>query len=183
MGGRDKALMTLAGEPLLAHAVARLAPQVASLALSANGDASRFARFDLPVLADNALDQGPLAGILAGLDWAAAQGAEHLVTVAVDTPFFPCDLVPRLLLAAEIGGAAAAIAESHGRAHPTFALWPVGAASAVREALGQGERKLMVQEALTTAARATWDDILDPFFNINTEADLATAKVYLKDSA
>ena len=102
MGGVDKAMLPLGGKTLLDHVIARLDPQVGSLALNANGDASRFRRYPMPVIGDS-VDGfvGPLAGVLAGLDWAAAQGAETIVTVAADTPFFPFDLVPRLLLAAE----------------------------------------------------------------------------------
>ena len=126
MGGADKALLPLAGRPLLAHVADRFEPQVERLALSANGDPARFAAFSFPVLADaDDARLGPMAGLLAGLDWLAAMGGTHLATVSVDTPFLPCDLVPRLLLAGqETGGFA--IAESQGRAHPTCGLWPLG---------------------------------------------------------
>ena len=102
MGGGDKGLLQLGGATLLDHVIDRLSPQVAELALNANGDPARFAAYGLPVLADNISEfPGPLAGVLAGLDWAAARGAEAIVTAAADTPFFPCDLVPQLLLASE----------------------------------------------------------------------------------
>ncbi|WP_169306072.1 molybdenum cofactor guanylyltransferase [Sulfitobacter sp. 15WGC] len=102
MGGGDKGLLPLGQGTLLSSVIDRLEPQVAGLALNANGDAARFADLGLPVLADSIEGfAGPLAGVLAGLDWAAEQGAESIVTAAADTPFFPCDLVPRLLLAAD----------------------------------------------------------------------------------
>ena len=102
MGGGDKGLLQLGGQSVLGHVIERLTPQVDRVALNANGDAARFAGLKLPVLPDS-IDgfAGPLAGVLAGLDWAAEQGADTIVTAAADTPFFPCDLVPQLLLASE----------------------------------------------------------------------------------
>ena len=98
-------LLPLGGGTILSHVIARLAPQVADIALNANGDPARFAHLQLPVIPDSiAGSAGPLSGVLAGLDWAATQGATHIVTAAADTPFFPCDLVPQLLLAAERAG-------------------------------------------------------------------------------
>ena len=91
LGGADKALLPLAGRPLLGWLLPRLAPQVDALAISANGDPARFAAFGLPVLPDPVVDQGPLSGLLAGLDWAAGQGAQALLTVPADTPFIPLD--------------------------------------------------------------------------------------------
>ena len=142
MGGGDKALLEINGETLLDHVSARLAPQVAKLALTANGDATRFARFNLPVLADSIEGfAGPLAGILAGLDWAAEQGAESIVSVAADTPFFPCDLVPQLLLASEGMANPLALAATKDGRHPTFGLWPVALRDDLRVALNDGLRK------------------------------------------
>jgi molybdopterin-guanine dinucleotide biosynthesis protein A len=102
MGGGDKGLLPLGGRSIMSHVIDQISPQVAGVALNANGDAARFDQFGLPVLADS-IDGfvGPLAGVLAGMDWAASQGGDHIVTVAADTPFFPPDLVPRLLLAGE----------------------------------------------------------------------------------
>ena len=126
MGGADKALLPLDGRPLLAHVADRFEPQVEGLALSANGDPARFSAFGLPVLTDaQGVRLGPMAGLLAGLDWLATTGGTHLATVSVDTPFLPCDLVPKLLLAGEATDGLA-IAESQGRAHPTCGLWPLG---------------------------------------------------------
>jgi molybdopterin-guanine dinucleotide biosynthesis protein A len=118
MGGADKALLRLAGQPLVTHAAERLEPQVERLALSANGDPARLAFTGLPVLADP-LGAGPLAGVLAALDWAAPLGADAVVSVPVDTPFLPGDLVPRLWLAGDGG---LAVARCGDRLHPTCAL-------------------------------------------------------------
>lgn len=186
MGGTDKAMVMLAGQPLLAHVIARLAGQVATLALSANGDAARFGRFGLPVLPDppGFLGEGPLAGVLAGLGWAQGQGARALVTVSVDTPFLPRDLVARLKAAAGTGlaGTGAAMATSGGRLHPTVALWPLTARTALAEALASGERRLRVvlAEAVTVAFDAA---PLDPFFNVNTPDDLARAETLCRAGA
>jgi molybdopterin-guanine dinucleotide biosynthesis protein A len=172
MGGADKAFLPLAGRPLIAQAIDRLGPQVAELAISANGDASRFATFALPVLPDVA-PLGPLAGVLAALDWAEGH-ADAVVTVAVDTPFFPCDLVPRLY---DAGNGDLAIATSAGRAHPTFAFWPVALRTGLRAALAQGEAKVM---RFTDSHHAAVADFAegppDPFWNLNTPADLAAAQ-------
>lgn len=177
MGGRDKALLPLAGRPLLAHAVERLGPQVAALALSANGDPARFAATGLPVLPDAERGQGPLAGLLAGLDWAAGMEADAVVTVAVDTPFFPCDLVPCLQLAAESAPQGTALAESAGAVHPTFGFWPVGLREDLRRHLAQGRRKLRDWPPARAAARAAFPAAAgDPFFNINGPEDLARAE-------
>ena len=190
MGGADKALLPLAGRPLVAHVAARLAPQLAGFALSANGMPERFAALlpGVPVLADpaEARGLGPLAGVLAGLDWAEAEGAQALVTVAVDTPFLPRDLVARLTAVAPPGGAACA--SSGGRLHYTCALRPVpGAAAALRAALATGMRRLRfgLEDALEVPfdARATShrgiETRIDPFGNLNTPEDLATAEVWI----
>lgn len=174
MGGVDKALMPLGGRPLLAHAVERLGPQVAQLAISANGDATRFAQFGLPVLPD-ARSAGPLSGVLAALDWATA--ADAVVSVPVDTPFFPCDLVPRLCLAA--GGVGLAMAQSGGHDHPTFALWPVALRGAMRAFLDSGAKPRVRDFAQAhDVQRANFDD-QGAFHNLNTLADLALAEARL----
>ncbi|MBN9890062.1 molybdenum cofactor guanylyltransferase MobA [Salipiger abyssi] len=181
MGGGDKASLMLGGQSLLSHAVERLEPQVAGLALNANGDPARFAATGLRVLSDPLSGHpGPLAGILAGLDWAAAEGGDTVVSVACDTPFFPCDLVPQLLLAAEGMGAPLALAASRGRRHPVFGLWPVSLRGALRAALERGERKVAAfAEAHGGREAAFPAPGLDPFFNINTPADLAEAEAVL----
>ena len=181
MGGGDKALLPLAGRPLLAHVLDRLTPQLGPLALSANGDRNRFAAFGLPVLADDEpAGAGPLAGLLAGLDWAATLGAAELVTAAVDTPFLPRDLVARLRAAA--GPAGIAIAAAPGGAgperHPTAGLWPVALRATLRADLAAGERRLGAWAAALGCALASFPDP-DAFFNVNTPADLARAEAML----
>ncbi len=177
MGGGDKGLLPLGDGTILDLVIARLNPQVAGLALNANGDPTRFERLGLPVLADGIAGfAGPLAGVLAGLDWAATQGATHIVTAAADTPFFPCDLVPRLQLAA--GDIGLALAATPGGRHPTFGLWPVALRDDLRVALTDGLRKVVLWTDRHHAATAEFPDDA-AFFNVNTPADLAQAKAML----
>ena len=171
LGGADKALQPLRGRPLARHLRDRLGPQVERLAISANGDASRLAFLGLPVLAD-AEPLGPLAGILAGLDWAAAEGAAALVSAPVDAPFLPCDLVPRLVLA---GGGGTALARSGGRDHAATALWPVDLREALRAHLAAGGRRVAAFADGAGAARADFADD-GAFRNLNTPDDLARAE-------
>lgn len=191
MGGGDKGLLELGGRPILHHVIDRLSPQVEGLALNANGDPARFAGFGLPVLPDSVPGfAGPLAGVLAGLDWAAGQGAEAIVTAAADTPFFPCDLVPCLQLASEEMAHPLALAATpdpeRGRVrHPTFGLWPVALREDLREALAGGLRKVVLwtdrhggREALFPVTGG-----MDPFFNVNTPEDLARAQAMLEGTA
>ncbi|WP_299723911.1 molybdenum cofactor guanylyltransferase MobA [uncultured Tateyamaria sp.] len=184
MGGGDKGLLTLGGDTLLGHVIARLDPQVAGLALNANGDAARFAGLGLPVIADSVHGfAGPLAGVLAGLDWAAEQGAESIVTAAADTPFFPCDLVPRLQLAAEGMNHPLALAATpdpgRGQArHPTFGLWPVALRNDLRAALESGVRKVVQWSDRHGAQLASFPDEA-AFFNVNTPDDLTRAEAML----
>jgi molybdopterin-guanine dinucleotide biosynthesis protein A len=180
MGGGDKCLLALDGRPLLAHVIDRLAPQVSRLALNANGDPARFAGFGLPVLADGVAGfPGPLAGVLAGLDWAAAEGAACIVTAAADTPFFPADLVARLQAAAGASGLALAATPDPVRGlsrHPTFGLWPVALREDLRAALHGGLRKVVLWTDAHGAGTALFDaGPPDPFFNVNTAEDLAQA--------
>ena len=174
MGGADKALIPLAGRPLIAHVIDRLEPQVERLGLSANGDPARLARFGLPVLPDQATSQGPLSGLLAALDWAAPLGATHLVTAPTDAPFLPPDLTPRLLLAGDL-----ALARSAGNDHPTFGLWPVTLRDALRAFLASGAKTSV--RAFADAHHAARADFPDDgaFTNLNTPQDLATAEARL----
>jgi molybdenum cofactor guanylyltransferase len=181
MGGGDKGLLPLGQGTLLSSVIDRLEPQVAGLALNANGDAARFADLGLPVLADSIEGfAGPLAGVLAGLDWAAEQGAETIVTAAADTPFFPCDLVPRLLLAADgmthpLALAATPDAKRGTARHPTFGLWPVALRDDLRSALAVGLRKVVLWTEKHDGREALFPDEA-AFFNVNTPEDLATAE-------
>jgi molybdenum cofactor guanylyltransferase len=180
MGGGDKALRRLGGRTLLERVIERLRPQVAALVLNANGDPARFAGLGLPVVADSVPDfAGPLAGVLAGLDWAAAHqpNCAFVASVATDAPFFPTDLVARLIQTLTESGADLACAASGGRAHPVFGLWPVRLRGDLRHALvTEGVRKVDVwtgRYRLATEAFPT--DPFDPFFNANRPEDLAAA--------
>jgi molybdopterin-guanine dinucleotide biosynthesis protein A len=175
MGGGDKGLLPLGDSTILAHVVARLEPQVASLALNANGDPARFQHLGLPVIADSIAGYaGPLSGVLAGLDWAAEQGASHIVTAAADTPFFPCDLVPQLMLAAENANSDIALARTPDGRHPTFGLWPTALRDDLRGALENGLRKVVLWTDKHGGATAHFAHDA-AFFNVNTPDDLAKA--------
>ncbi|MCV2892933.1 molybdenum cofactor guanylyltransferase MobA [Lentibacter sp. XHP0401] len=180
MGGGDKCLLPLGGAPMLERVIARLEPQVAELALNANGDSARFAGFGLPVVSDSVAGfAGPLAGVLAGLDWAASQGHESIVTAAGDTPFFPCDLVPRLLLAAEGMAHPLALACTPDGRQPTFGLWPVALRDDLRAALEGGLRKVVMWTDKHGGQMAEFDGAGEPFFNINTPEDLVKAEAMI----
>lgn len=181
MGGGDKGFRSVAGRRLIDHVIERLADQCAPLAINANGDPARFAEFGLPILPDSLPDHpGPLAGVLAGLDWAAGIGADAIVTVAADTPFFPHDLVVRLrAVAGPSGLALAASRDAEGRLwqHPTFGLWPVALRDDLRAALQGGLRKIVLWTERHGAGIAEFpSDPFDPFFNINTPEDIAEAE-------
>ena len=184
MGGGDKGMRMLGGQSLLARVEARLAPQVDQLALNANGDAARFADMGLPVIPDSIAGfAGPLAGVLAGMDWAASYGAETIVTAAADTPFFPCDLVPQLLLASEgmthrLVLAATPDAKRGTARHPTFGLWPVALRDDLREALEGGLRKVVLWTQEHGGREALFPQE-EAFFNVNTPEDLARAETML----
>jgi molybdopterin-guanine dinucleotide biosynthesis protein A len=186
MGGGDKGLLDLGGRPVLDHVLDRIEPQVAAVALNANGDARRFDHYKLPVLPDPVENHpGPLAGVLAGLHWAAANGGDRIVTVAADTPFFPADLVPRLLLAAERADAPIALAETKDGRHPTFGIWDVSLKDDLARALADGIRKIVTWTDGHGAVSAQFEahDGFDPFFNVNTPDDLDLARTMLKERA
>lgn len=181
MGGGDKGLLRLGGHSLIGHVIARLGPQCSCLAISANGDPDRFAGFGLPVLADSLPDRpGPLAGVLAGMDWAGGQGAAAVVSVAADTPFLPGDLVARLAASAgRLGCAVAASVDAGGAVHdhPVIALWPVALRGALRASLEKGERRVGGFLDLHHPGRASWPATPhDPFFNVNRPDDMARAR-------
>jgi molybdopterin-guanine dinucleotide biosynthesis protein A len=179
MGGADKSFALLAGRPLAAHVIKRLRPQVADLAINANGGPSRFAALGLPVIADTLPDYpGPLAGMLAGLRWAATRGFGRIATAPVDSPFLPGDLVERLAEAAKPD--VIALARSGGRLHPVFGLFPVGLADDLERFIRRGE-SLRVTDWLATQAVKTADFPSEPpaFFNVNTPEDLAITEQIL----
>ncbi len=181
MGGGDKGLREVGGRRLLDHVIERLGSQCAGLAINANGDPVRFAEFGLPVLPDSLPDHpGPLAGVLAGLDWAAKRGATAIVTAAADTPFFPADLVARLQEAAGSSGlclAGSPDGEGRLQRHPTFGLWPVALRDDLRTALTGGLRKIVLWTDAHGAGLARFESVtFDPFFNVNTPEDIETAE-------
>lgn len=173
MGGGDKCLQLLGRKPLLSHVITRLAPQVEALVLSVNGDVERFSEWNLPIVTDDiAGHPGPLAGILAGVVWAARHGASHIVSVPTDTPFLPADLVARLIREkTEI-----AVAASGDHTHFATALWPVSLQAAMEQALKDGVRRMEDFLRGRDAAVVRYDTAAgDPFFNINTPEDLIQA--------
>jgi molybdopterin-guanine dinucleotide biosynthesis protein A len=185
MGGGDKPLKTIAGRPILDHVIDRLKPQCAALALNANGDPARFAPWGLPVVPDSVVGfVGPLAGILAGLDHAAAAHPKvsHVLSVAADTPFIPRDLAARLSGALESESAALACAASGGWSHPVIGLWPVSLREALRHALTiEGERKIDRFTARFPLATVTWpSEPIDPFFNANEPDDVMKAEALVR---
>ncbi|MCZ7658086.1 MAG: molybdenum cofactor guanylyltransferase MobA [Xanthobacteraceae bacterium] len=180
MGGGDKALIRIGGETILARALARLRPQTVGIVLNANGDPARFAGFGLPVVADSVPDfAGPLAGILAGLDWVAAHAprVDWMVSVPGDCPFLPRDVVTRLHEARMRAGTPLACAHSGDWRHPVVGLWPLRLREDLRRALVEEDlRKIEVWTGRHGIALADWPtDPVDPFFNVNTPEDVATA--------
>lgn len=198
MGGGDKGLLHIGGQTLLDHVINRLRPQVGGLALNANGDPARFADLSMPILPDSIKGfAGPLAGVLAGLDWAAEQGADAIVTAAADTPFFPRDLVARLtdaaqgqthplVLATTPRTGDEALKSGGGRRvnrHPTFGLWPVALRDDLRVALQGGLRKVVLWTDTHDGREALFGaEPFDPFFNVNTPDDLARAEALLEQA-
>jgi molybdenum cofactor guanylyltransferase len=180
LGGADKARLRVGGSSILDRVVTRLAPQCEHLILNANGDASRFSDTGLTIVADSIADNpGPLAGILAALDWAAehALNVGWVGSVPADCPFLPHDLVERLHRACRETGARLACAASGHRRHPVIGLWPLDLRNDLRRALvEEGVRKVELWTARYGIAAAAWpSDPVDPFFNVNTPDDLVEA--------
>jgi molybdenum cofactor guanylyltransferase len=181
MGGGDKARIAIGGVTILHRVLACVAPQCISLVINANGDPARFADTQLPVVADSVPDfAGPLAGILAGLDWAARQmpECEWLASIPGDCPFLPNDLVARLHAARVAAGAPLACARSGQWRHPVVGLWPLALREDLRRALvAEGLRKIEIWTARYGVAIAEWSaEPVDPFFNVNTPEDAAKAQ-------
>jgi molybdopterin-guanine dinucleotide biosynthesis protein A len=186
MGGGDKALRLLGGVTLLQRVIDRLRPQVETLVLNVNGDPRRFADFGLPVVPDSVSDfAGPLAGVLAGLDWAAANRPDcsHVVSAATDGPFLPMDLVTRLISEMESAGADLACAASAGQAHPVIGLWPVRLREDLRRAvIDDAVRKVDLWTARHRLAIVHFSsEPIDPFFNANRPKDLDVAEALLRE--
>ena len=181
MGGGDKPMRQIGGRPILARVIARLAPQCDGLILNANGDPARFAGFGLPVVADTVENfPGPLAGILAALDWTAANRPEAswILSAAADCPFLPRDLVARLHRARTEANAQLAVAASGGQSHPVIGLWRVALREELRHALVVEDiRKVERWTARYRVATVTWPtEPFDPFFNANSPDDIAAAE-------
>jgi molybdopterin-guanine dinucleotide biosynthesis protein A len=181
MGGGDKARIRIGGKTILERVLARLAPQCSAVIINANGDPARFADTGLPVVPDSVPDfVGPLAGILAGLDWAAAHApaVADIVSAPGDCPFLPSDLVARLTAARRAGGLPLACARSGEWRHPVLGLWPVALRDDLRRALvEEGQRKIEVWTARHGVAIADWPTRpVDPFLNVNTPEDAAEAE-------
>lgn len=181
MGGDDKMLRRVGERTILGRVIDRIAPQVGALVLNANGDPARFAEYGLPVVPDSIQGHaGPLAGVLTGMEWAAAHAAESpwIVTVPTDAPFLPRDLVAQMLEAVTGQGADMACAASGGRAHPVCGLWPVRLAGELRRAMLEEDiRKVDRWTSRYQLVQVDWaTEPVDPFFNANTPGDLAEAE-------
>jgi molybdenum cofactor guanylyltransferase len=181
MNGIDKALLKLNGRPLLSHVLERLAHQCEGMILNANGDLTRFKEWDLPVVPDSVSGHpGPLAGILAALEWTALHrpSLEWVVSVPTDTPLIPTDLVQRLHEARHEGSQPLACASSGSQDHFVIGLWPVRLCHDLRRALvDKNMRRVEDWMRLHGMVRAEWPATpSDPFFNINTPEDLAQAQ-------
>jgi len=181
MGGGDKSLIKIGGVAILERVLKRLAPQCTRVVLNANGDPARFAFTGLPIVADSVPDfAGPLAGILAGLDWMAANTPDltWMASVPGDCPFLPDDLVARLHAARAAENTPLACARSGEWRHPVVGLWPVALRDDLRRALlDEGLHKIEVWTARHGVAIADWPDRpVDPFFNVNTPEDVAAAE-------
>lgn len=187
MGGGDKAFLKIAGKTILERALTRFRPQCADVVLNANGDPKRFESFGLAVVPDDIPDfAGPLAGILAGLDWAAQNkpDIEWIATVPGDCPFLPRDLVPRLHEARTAEKKTLACARSGDWRHPTAGVWPVALRADLRHALTVEDlHKIEVWTARHGVAIAAWpDQPVDPFFNVNRPEDLAKAEELAREN-
>lgn len=188
MGGGDKSLLDLGGKTVLSRVIARLGAQVDTIVLNANGDAARFDDYGLPVVPDSIEGfAGPLAGVLAGMDWAHEQGADYILTVAADTPFFPDHLLVGLQMAKESESTPLVMAvtpdpERKFARHPTFGLWSVDLREDLRQALDDGVRKVVQWTKPHGCAEIVFDfDDGDPFFNVNTPEDMIVAQGMLKE--
>lgn len=181
MGGGDKTLHKIGGKSVLARIIARISTQCSGVIINANGDPARLAFAGLPIIPDTIPDYaGPLAGLLAGLDWVATDqpAATHLLSVPGDCPFLPHDLVERLAQVREQHGTPIACARSGEQRHHTVGLWPVSLRDNLRDALiGEKFRKVQGWAARHGVAFAQWPDVpFDPFLNINTPDDLSRAE-------
>lgn len=192
MGGGDKGMLDLAGKPMFAHVIDRLAPQVGRMVINANGDPDRFAAFELPVVADTIAGfAGPLAGVLSGMRWSAVNtpAARWIVTAAGDAPMLPLELVARFVAAVVEGPNPIALARSGGEVHPVIGLWPVSLANDLEAQLRDGIRKVLSWTDRHGTVEVDFPMLrigqteIDPFFNANTPQDLDQLRAVLAKSA
>ena len=184
MGEHEKCLMALRGKPLMGHVIDRLQRQASKLIINANGDPERFERFALPVVADTVDGfAGPLAGVLAAMDWYRENAPEvtHVLSVAGDTPYFPSDFLGKLAMALNEASKNVALAYFDGQRHPTFGLWAIDLRDALHNFLvEEGNRKIMLfVERIGFAQHdfaCGWNNKYDPFFNVNTPEELSEAQ-------
>ncbi len=188
-GSGDKGLIEIAGKPMMKHVIDRLKPQVAALAINANGDPSRFDKFNLPVIADTIEGHvGPLAGVLTGMRWAhdTGQGVTHIMTAPTDAPLLPTNLADQLYLALENNDCKIALAASGGHTHPVAGLWPVDLADDLEQALHDGVRKVLHWTDRHGTCLAQFPlleldgKMIDPFFNANTREELDQARALVE---
>lgn len=185
MGGREKALLDIGGQPMLLHVLARMRPQVGRIVINANGDPARFSGYCLPVVPDSIEGyQGPLAGLHAGMAWAKRETPEarFIASMPIDCPFLPLDLVARLKAALLAGDRGCAIAASQGERHPVAGLWRTELAGALAATLQQNVLALHRFADAQGCAVAEFGPVdiggarIDPFFNVNAPADLEKAR-------
>ncbi|MGY9035355.1 MAG: molybdenum cofactor guanylyltransferase MobA [Rhodobacterales bacterium] len=188
MGGEEKGLIKLNNKSLIEYSIERLKPQVNRLVINANNNLTKYSEFNTPIVSDPLPGfLGPLAGVLAGLEYADQKGYSHIVTVAADTPFFPKNLISLFLTVAKNhNGLAIATTQDKNnniQRHPTFGIWPCHLRKNLRTHIVNGLRKIVIWTEKHNAGEALFDDNkkLDPFFNINTPADLNTAKAVLEN--
>lgn len=181
MNGPEKSLLELNGEPLLQHVITRLSKQLDNIVINANGDESRFSKYNLPIVPDTVGDfAGPLAGVLAAMRWTAANhpSAKSIITAAADTPFFPTDYVSKMI-ASQATDQTIVLAHSNERRHPVFGLWPIDLANDLEHFLvAEENRKVMLFAQRYNLVKSEFLDQngIDPFFNINTPQDMEHAE-------
>ena len=192
MGGGDKGLLELAGKPMLRHVIDRLAPQVSTMIINANGDPQRFSAFALPVVADTVEGfVGPLAGVLAGMRWSASKApkARWIVTAPGDAPLLPRDLVERMMEAVTEREGAIALAQSGGEMHPVIGLWPIALMQDLEEQLKAGVRKVLHWTdrhgtvAVPFPCQRFCGLSIDPFYNANTPQELGELRAMLRKTS
>lgn len=185
--GQEKSLLPIGGQPMFARIAGILAPQLGPLALNANGDPARFGALDIPIIGDDVPDTGPLGGVLAGLIWAESltPRPDYLLSVPVDTPFLPRDLVARLRAGSRDTDGGVVIAASGDRDHPVVALWPVGLSERLAEwrstAKSHGVRGFLSTTGFTVVDFPVAAGKPDPFLNVNTPEDFAEAERWLAE--